>query len=174
MRRIRYNVAISLDGYIAALDGGYDWIVHEPTLDFKAMFAGFDTVLMGRKTFDVAQGQGGGMPGMKTYVCSRTLRPEAHPRVNLVADAVATAAALRNAEGKDIWLMGGGVLFHSLFEAGLVDEVEVGIIPVLLGQGLPFLPPTPATARLELMHTQVYPSGIVLLRYTVQTNRGTV
>lgn len=168
MRRIRYNVAMSLDGYIAAPDGGYDWIVHEPAIDFAAMFAGFDTLLMGRKTFEATAGHGGGgMPGMKAYVCSRTLRPEDHPKVQVVTDAVATAAALRQQEGGDIWLFGGGQLFRSLLEAGLVDEVEVGLIPVLLGQGIPFLPPTPHTARLELRHSHVYPSGIVLLRYAV-------
>jgi dihydrofolate reductase len=81
MRRVRYQVACSLDGYIAAPDGGYDWIVMDPDIDFKAMFAQYDTLLMGRTTYELMKKSGEAYPGMQTIVFSRTLRPEDHPGV---------------------------------------------------------------------------------------------
>src|SRR5690242_17669373 len=70
MRRVRYSVATSLDGYIAGPAGEFDWIITDPAIDFAALFSEFDTVLMGRKTFEIAEGQGpgGAMPGMRTFV----------------------------------------------------------------------------------------------------------
>ncbi len=170
MRKVRYSVAASLDGYIAGPHGEYDWIVMDPAIDFAAFFKTIDTVLMGRRTFEVVLQQGGaGMPGMRTYVFSRTLRADDHPGVTIVTEGAASiVAALRAEQGKDIWLMGGGVLFRSLLEAGLVDTVEVGVVPVLLGQGVPLLPGGDAATRLELTKTETFPSGITLLRYAVR------
>ncbi len=167
MRKVRYSVAASLDGYIAGPRGEYDWITMDPEIDFAALFESFDTVLMGRKTFEVAGG--GGDPRMKTYVFSRTLRPQDHPGVTVVADkAEETVAALRAGSGKDIWLFGGGLLFRSLARAGLVDRVEVGVMPVLLGGGVPLLPPPADQVQLKLAGHKVYKSGIVGLEYAVQ------
>jgi dihydrofolate reductase len=167
MRRVRYSVAASLDGYIAGPRGEADWITMDPDIDFAALFESFDTVLMGRKTFEVAGG--GGDSGMKTYVFSRTLRPQDHPGVTVVADqAEETVAALRAGPGKDIWLFGGGVLFRSLARAGLVDRVEVGVMPVLLGGGIPLLPPPADQIKLKLVGHTVYKSGVVGLEYAVQ------
>ena len=74
MRRVRYSVAMSLDGYIAGPTGEFDWIPVDPDIDFAALFKDFDTVLMGRKSYEAARKQGGyGMPGPKAYVFSRTL-----------------------------------------------------------------------------------------------------
>ena len=137
MRRIRYQVATSLDGYIAGPQGQADWIIMDPDIDFRALFDQFDTVLIGRRTFEaMARGKkkAGAMPGMKTLVFSRTLRQHEYPKVTVVADNVEeTLTALRGESGKDIWLFGGGLLFRSLLDAGLVDTVEVAVIPVLLG-----------------------------------------
>ena len=115
MRRLRYNVAMSLDGFIADEDGGYDWIVQDPTIDFDALFAEFDTLLMGRKTYEVmARQEPGGFPGMEVVVFSRTMAPEDHPGVRVVGDGAAEAVAeMKAAPGKDLWLFGGGVLFRS-------------------------------------------------------------
>jgi dihydrofolate reductase len=173
MRRVRYSVAMSLDGYIAGPEGEADWIIMDPAIDFAAFFQEFDTMLLGRRTFEAALGYGstGTMPGMKAYVCSKTLRDVSSPDVTLVGDAVATVAEMRTESGKDIWLMGGGHLFRSLLEAGLVDCVEVGIIPVLLGQGIPLLPEPAPSVRLELTKCEHLPSGIAMLQYAVRRGR---
>jgi dihydrofolate reductase len=172
MRRIRYQVATSLDGYIAGPKGEADWIIMDPEIDFNALFAQFDTVLIGRRTFEgMARGRKkpGAMPGMKTIVFSRSLRQRDYPKITIVAENAKKAlTALRAEQGKDIWLFGGGLLFRSLLDVGMVDSVEVAIIPVLLGGGIPLLPPPAKAAKLKLTGHKVYKTGIVLLEYAVK------
>jgi dihydrofolate reductase len=111
---------------------------------------------------------------MRVFVFSRTLRASDYPDITLVSeDAGGVVAALRDQPGKDIWLMGGGVLFRSLLDAGQVDAVEVGVIPVLLGGGIPLLPPPGSRATLQLAGNRIYSkTGIVSLKYTVQRDAG--
>lgn len=172
MRRLRYSVAMSLDGYIADPQGGYDWIIMDPDIDFAAMAAEFDAYLMGRGTYEVTMSspEAEGMTsGSEVYVVSTTLDPAEHSNVTVISsDVPAAVRALKEREGKDIWLFGGGVLFRSLLEAGLVDRVEVAIIPVLLGEGIPVLPGLDGRARLKLEGQRTYErSGIVMLSYEV-------
>jgi dihydrofolate reductase len=171
MRPVRYNVAASLDGYIAGLDGEFDWIPEDPSVDFGSIFANVDTVLLGRRSYDFVRKHGGGpwKPGTRVYVFSRTLRPEEHPGVTIAAeDAGDVVAALRSEAGDgEIWLFGGGVLFRSLLAAGQVDRVEVTIVPVLLGGGVPLLEPGSPRTRLSLTSARTYPSGMVTLSYRV-------
>lgn len=172
MRRVRYQVAMSLDGYIAGPNGEYDWIVEEKEIDFTGLFAQFDTFVMGRGTFEVMQTSGGGtgmFKGSKVIVFSSTLKPEAHPGITIAAgDPTETVAALKAEEGKDIWLFGGGVLFREFLDRGLVDTVEVAVIPVLVGGGIPLLDPPAKQTPLRLTGSRVYEtSGIVMLEYDV-------
>ncbi len=172
MRRVRYSVAMSLDGYIAGPKGEADWIIMDPDIDFGEIFARFDTILVGRRTFEpMVAAEGPAMPGMKVFLFSTTLSQQDYPDVTVVNEnAAPTVAELRAAEGKDIWLFGGGGLFRSLLEAGQVDAVEVAVVPVLLGGGIPFLPPPAGQTKLELTGHRVYDkSGIVSLDYTVKT-----
>jgi dihydrofolate reductase len=170
MRRIRYQVACSLDGYIADQRGETSWIADEPAIDFDELFDQFDTLLMGRRTYEGILAAGDGFWGKKVLVFSRTLRQEDHPGVMVVSDRVEQRVkALRSQPGKDIWLFGGGQLFSSLLKVGCVDTVEPAIIPVLLGGGRPLLPAPSVQSRLTLTGHRVYPSGIVWLEYTVQS-----
>jgi dihydrofolate reductase len=169
-RRLRYHVAVSLDGYIAGPNGEYDWIVMDPSIDFAALFKEFDTAVMGRKTYELltAQGGHGAMPGLEVVVFSRTLPAAAYPGARILNDDPREiVASLKKKRGRDIWLFGGGVLFRSLLDAGLVDTVEVAVIPVLLGAGVPLLPPGTPT-KLVLADQKTLPlSGIVALSYSV-------
>jgi dihydrofolate reductase len=172
MRRLRYSVAASLDGYIAGPNGEFDWIPHDSTVDFAGLFARVDTVLMGRKTFDVVRTQGGAAwsKSTRTFVVSRTLVAEEHPGVTIVpGDPVHLAASLRAEQGSgEIWLFGGGALFAALLAGGQVDSVEVTVVPILLGGGVPLLPTGGRPHELSLAHSQVYPSGMVALHYQVR------
>jgi dihydrofolate reductase len=173
-RRLRYQVAVSLDGFIATTDHKYDWIVMDRAIDFAALYREFDTAVMGRKTFDIvtAGGGDGAMPGIDAIVFSRTLSPEVRKGVRIVNDDPRKVVAeLKKRAGRDIWLFGGGILFRSLLDAGLVDTVEVAVMPVLLGEGIPLLPPG-KVAKLRLADHKVLPdSGIVVLSYTVSGSR---
>ena len=172
MRRVCYQVATSLDGYIAGRGGEFDWIPMDPDVDFAAMFARFDTLLMGRRTYEVAQAVGhGSLPGKKTVVVSRTMRPEEHPDITILGESeLATGVARLKAEaGTDIWLYGGGALFRRLLDLGMVDTVELAIVPVLLGGGIPFLPERQSRTVLRLTGNRIYAtSGIALLEYAVE------
>ncbi|HEY7327292.1 MAG TPA: dihydrofolate reductase family protein [Gemmataceae bacterium] len=172
MRRVRYCVAMSLDGYIAGPKGEYDWLIMDPEMDFGALWAEFDTFLIGRKTFEtMARAGRSRMHGVEVFVFSRTLRQKEHPEVTIVADKQAqTVAALKKKKrGKDIWLFGGGSLFQSLLNKGLVDTVEVAVEPVLLGGGIPLLPPPAKQTQLKLTGHKIYKkTGIVSLQYQIK------
>lgn len=174
-RRLRYQVAVSLDGFIAGPNREYDWIVIDPSIDFAALFEEFDTVVMGRKTYEVltAQGGNGAMPGLDVVVFSRTLPAAAHPGVRIFNENPhEIVAALKEKSGRDIWLYGGGTLFRSLLDAGLVDTVEVAVVPVLLGAGVPLLPPGAATKLVLTDHKILPVSGTVALSYSVPGGLG--
>lgn len=169
-RSVIYSVASTVDGYIARPGGEYDWIPEEPNIDWGAFLDRFDTVLMGRRTYEVvAEGAGGGPAADKRIIVfSRTLEPDVDPDVEVVGtDARQRVESLRDGDGADIWLMGGGVLFRELADAGLVDRVEVAVVPRLLGDGIPVLAEGAGDVALDLRGQEEYPSGIVSLRYDV-------
>jgi dihydrofolate reductase len=178
MRKVVYSLTNSLDNFIARADGGADWILmgDEVMNEFPKFFGSFDTVLIGRKSYDFASqnspdaGQDmSGFMGMKTYVFSRTMKESSNPSVNIVSDNAGDfVRSLKNESGKDIWLMGGGILAASLLRERLVDEIGLAIQPVLLGSGIPLFPDLGLQVDLQLLECKTYQNGIVSVSYRVK------
>jgi dihydrofolate reductase len=170
MAKIRYGVAMSLDGFIAGPNGEADWIVVEPDFDFVSLWAQFDTFLMGRRTYEAATKRMGTswMKGMTVAIASRTLQPSEHPGVTIIRDLSHEALqSLRAKSKKDIWLFGGGELARDVLNLGELDQVEISLIPVLLGKGIPLVAAGAGQSNLKLAQHKVYPSGRVQLIYEV-------
>ena len=172
MRKVTYGGANSLDNFIARKDDAVDWLMFSK--EVGAIMADYwktiDTIVMGRRTYEIAlkMGHGGGSPGMKTYVFSRT-SPKKSKEVEIISeDAADFVRKLKNEEGKDICVMGGGVLARSLLEADLIDEIGINIHPVLLGSGIPLFHEMSKQIDLELVKHQVLKNGCVVLTYKVK------
>jgi dihydrofolate reductase len=181
MRKVVYSVGVSLDGYIAAPDGSVDWLDRATSKakgeDFGmgAFFKTIDTVLMGRKTYEHALKMGmakGGYPGMKNYIFSRTLPPGERDGVEFISGSVAgLIKKLRKSPGKNIWFCGGGELAHAALNDRVVDEITLGLTPILIGGGLPTFPPTFPETELELVECKQYKGGVLGLTYRVVTSQ---
>lgn len=173
MRKITYGGASSLDNYLARTDHSVDWLLwsDEAASVMAEYWRKIDTILMGRKTYEVALRSSEGRslyPGMKTYVFSKTLKTEAHRDVTMVAhDAAGFVHHLKEEPGKEICLMGGGEFGKSMFDAGLIDEIGLNIHPVLLGSGVPLFYTMDRQIDLELVESNTFKNGCVCLRYRV-------
>ena len=172
-RKVTYGAACSLDLYIARPDFSYDWIMH--TSEANEVMADYwktiDTIVMGRKTWEVAvrAGHSGGHPGIRTWVFSRSLPPSETPRVSVVSeDVVPFVRRMKDSPGKDICMMGGGELARPLLEAGLIDEVGLNIHPILLGSGVPMFRVLPRQIDLERLECRPFKNGCVYVRYAVR------
>ena len=174
MRKVIFGVANSLDNFIARRDGGYDWIMWSD--EVSQLMAEFwpkvDTILVGRKTYDVMRAQSGSyegsMPGVKTYVFSRTLSNVDDSNVEIISqDAGQFVRDLKQRPGKDICVMGGGELARSLFEAEAIDEVGLNIHPLLLGDGIPLFLRMQQQVTLKLRECRPFKNGCVLVNYEV-------
>ena len=170
MRKVTFGGASSLDNFIARRDDSVDWILwnKETGEIMRDYWKTIDTIIMGRRTYEVAarSGSKGGYSGVKTYVFSRTIKKASSKKLTFVSeDAVSFVRRLKEEEGKDICLMGGGVLAKSLFEAGLIDEIALNIHPVLLGSGIPLFYEMPRDIDLELVKCQQLSNGCVVVTY---------
>jgi dihydrofolate reductase len=178
-RKIIVYIATSLDGYIARPDGDVEWLNRRPdNVDYgmKAFYASIDTILWGRKTYDwlldyhKKQNKIDGLfdTNLGNFVFSR--RPPERPAegVTFVSEAVETfAQRLRATPGKNIWMMGGGGLIASFLDAGEIDEFDIHVIPVLIGEGIRLVAPRYRDIPLRLRSSKAYPDGVVRLRYDV-------
>jgi dihydrofolate reductase len=179
MRKVVFGGANSLDNYFARKDHSTDWLRWSD--EVAAVTAGywesFDTVLMGRKTYQVALRHSNGKapyPDKATFVFSRTLTDDCGGAVTIVStDATEFVRQLKGQRGKDICLMGGGELARSFFEAGLVDEVGFNVQPVLLGSGIPLFHEMTRQIDLTLLECRPFENGCVLLKYRVNATRQT-
>ncbi len=175
MRKVTFGGANSLDNFIARKDDAVDWLLwgDEAASYMKEFWKTIDTVVMGRRTYEVAlrlsKGGGGGYPGVKTYIFSRTLKKSRGKKVEIIStDAAEFVRDLKNKEGKDICVLGGGLLAKSLFEADLIDEIGFNIHPVLLGQGIPLFHEMNHQIDLELIDCKTFKNGCVLVSYRVR------
>jgi dihydrofolate reductase len=161
---------MSLDAFIAGPQGEVDWCFSDQDYGMKEFYSSIDTVLMGRKTYEFGVSHGArSYPGVTNIVFSPTLRASEYPEVTVVAaDAGETIEGLRNEDGKDIWLVGGGQIFHAALRAGCVDDVIVAVHPILLGDGIPLLPAVAEVTQLELTDTTPYDTGLVTMWYRVK------
>lgn len=184
VRKVKYFVANSLDDFIARPDGSVDWLFMDGTdYGMREFFASIDTMLMGRKTYEFALAHSpkpkpkskkakpkrASKSSMRSYVFSRTLKPETDGDMEIISEnAGAFVRKLKEEEGKDIWLMGGGELAKSLFAENLVDEISLNVHPVLLGQGIPLFPDIGKQIDLELLESKAHKNGCVQLTYRVK------
>jgi dihydrofolate reductase len=176
MRKIIVYVATSADGYIARPDGDVAWLDRPRTGGDYGMgrfYKSIDTVLMGRKTYDVALKFGQKpYPRKKNYVFSRTRRRSRAPNVEFVSGEVGEfAKQLRGNKGKDIWLVGGAELIAAFLDVGQIDEFIVHVIPTLIGEGIPLVHPRHRSVLLALISCRPYPDGVVRLHYSVLRQR---
>ena len=171
MRKVTFRVANSLDNYIARLDGTVDWILHsdESSSSLAEFWETIDTVLWGRKTYDLVKGRMPAYKGVKNYVFSRTMKESADEGVKIInGDVVEFVRKLKAQEGKDIFVMGGGELAKSLFDGGLIDEVGINIHPILLGSGILLFHEMKGQINLELLECKSLKNGCVGLSYRVK------
>lgn len=171
MRKVQYFVACSVDGFIAHEDGTWEGFLMEgrPVNDYLDSLRRYETVLMGRRTYEVGlrAGTTDPYPSMDSYVFSRTLDTSPDERVHLVSgDAGAMVRELKNREGGDIYLCGGAGLATALLKEGLIDEIILKVNPFLMGSGIPLFRGAPQTT-LELLSSKTYDNGCVWLHYRV-------
>jgi dihydrofolate reductase len=169
LRTVTFGVANSLDNFIARKDHAVDWLSWsgEVSAISAAYWKTIDTVVMGRKTYEI--GPSGGYPGVKNYVFSRTLPAGARGGVEVVSqDAAEFVDALRREPGKGICVMGGGLVAKALFEAGLIDELGLNVHPIVLGSGIPLFHEMERQIDLELIECKPFENGCVFLRYRVR------
>lgn len=169
MRKVVYGVGISLDGYIARPDGSVDFLFMPKDYSMGAFFKRIDFAVMGRKTYEVGLKMGGGSfdsQGMKCYVFSRTLEAGELRGVTFTAESPKQfVKAQRKNKGKDIWLMGGGELTREFLREDLVDEIHLGVLPVLIGEGIPAFPSGFPERKFTLTENKTFSRGMIALKY---------
>jgi len=178
-RKIIVQIATSADGFIGRSDGSVDWLDRPAPEDHYGMgkfYASIDTILWGRKTYDMAlEFQKKGVAGsafdtrVKNYVFTHHVPEGAAPAgVLFVNEPVKKfAERLRGEKGKDIWMMGGAEIIASFLDAGEIDEFAISVIPTFIGEGIPLIAPSRRTVPLELISCTKFPDGVVQLHYAL-------
>jgi dihydrofolate reductase len=176
-RKIIAYIATSADGYIARPDGDVEWLNRprpKGNYGMGKFMDSIDTILWGRKTYEIGLKFGGGKLGfgaekVKNYVFSRQRPPDPAPDAEFVKEPVAEfAKRLRAQPGKDIWMMGGGSIIASFLDEGEIDEFSIHVIPIFIGEGIPLIQPRHRSVPLKLVSTKAHTDGVVYLNYAVQ------
>ncbi len=168
MRNVVLGLGISLDGYIARPDGAVDFLFMPKGYSMAEFMATIDTLIMGRKTLDAALKMSGGTYkwDMPTYVFSHSQPPGMRDGLEFVNRSPASLIArLRKRPGKDIWMMGGGELAREFLRADLIDGLYLGIVPTLLGEGIPLFPSGFPQREFKLLENKTYSKGLIALKY---------
>ncbi|MDA3937635.1 MAG: dihydrofolate reductase family protein [Actinomycetota bacterium] len=172
MRQVLLNLTTSLDGFIADVDGGIDWILPPPAnvpKEYLDLMKTIDAFVMGRATYESSLSLPGGMDlfeGKNVYVFTSRTDLEPHAGIDLIhEDPASFVARLKREPGGTIWLFGGGQLATALSSAGLVDDYLIAIQPILLGNGISLWQGGHPPQKLVLVHAREWPDGIVELRY---------
>lgn len=169
-RKIIMNLAMSLDGFIADLDGGYDWITGDGNTslntsnkwDFGLFMGGIDTVVMGKACYD--QNMHADFKDKKVFVATHS-EMEDYDNIHFVQEDICDVILKeRQKEGKDIYLFGGGILIDDFLKADIIDEFLVGMIPIILGKGRPLFFENNPTVALKLEEF-IVDEGVVIMRY---------
>lgn len=166
MRKVIYQVAVSLDGYIEGPNGEFDWCFTAGDYGMADFLKGIDAFLYGRKSYELMLRMGEAFGAdYQHYVFSNSL-PDVADNVQLVREpAAGFVRELKQRSGKDIWLFGGAELAGSLLDAGLVDELQLAVHPVLLGAGRPMFLGQTHRVYLQLVEARPYPDGLVMMVY---------
>lgn len=173
MKKVKLFIAASIDGYIARPDGSLDWLDRVPNPDqldfgYYAFYDSVDTLLIGRKTYEEVLGFGVDWPypDSKTYIISnRDVEIKTENTFQLNEPLKQQIEKLRAEDGKDIWVVGGGVLISGVLDLELIDEMLITIAPVILGEGIPLFPNKPKETQFELTKAESFPTGFVNLTY---------
>ena len=167
MRKIVLGLGISLDGYIARPNGAVDFLFMPKDYSMAPFFATVDTAILGRKTLDAALKMGGSFSGsMAFYVFSHSKPPGERDGLTFVGESPAAfVRKLRKRSGKDIWLMGGGELAREFLRADLVDELYIGVVPILIGEGIPLFPSGFPQRDFALLENKTFSRGMIALKY---------
>ena len=173
MRKLVLGLAVSLDGFIEGPNGEYDWCFMDPEYNMMEFLQRFDTIFVGRKTYEMSAGMEGGpegFPKMKEYVFSTTLDRVKEDAILITGDVKSEVEKIKNEKGKDIWLFGGAGLTTSLMNLGLVDELALGVYPVILGAGKPLFNKIKDRISLTLLNSKAYSSGLISLSYSLRND----
>ena len=168
MQKIRHFVAVTLDGYIATPTGGIDWLLHDQDYGYTDFISQIDTVVMGRKTYEVSISFGDDVyPGKAKYVFSRTRPTSPNPNYTFIVGETPASFLQKQLElpGKDIWVVGGGEITRELLAAGLIDDFVISVHPILLGDGIPLFPRGFDRTQLRHVRTTPYATGLVQSHY---------
>jgi dihydrofolate reductase len=174
LRKVTFGGACSLDGYFAKKDDSVDWLMwsDEAGEIMADYWKRFDTIVMGRRTYEVGKkmtkGKANPYAGMKSYVFSRTLAPQKGELEILGTDPVVFIEKLKREPGKEICVMGGGDFARTLLEGGVIDEIGFNIQPILLGSGIPLFHEMKRQIDLELIEGRPFKNGCVYVLYRVK------
>lgn len=169
MRKIILFIACSLDGFIARKDGGIDWLFTDQDYGYKEFYESVDTLLVGRKTYELACS----FPEWpyaekKTVVFTKNKNQKTNSRIEFSSDPIPFTKKLLKENGKNVWIVGGGEIISIFLNAEMVDELRVFVHPVILGDGIPLFTKIKKQIKLKLINEQKFSTGLVELHYRVE------